>query len=175
MNNTMNHPYQSPIGQFDIVGDDQGIQAILFVGKQEQPISKATPINPVVDSWPTPVKQCFRELDEYFAGKRVTFEVPLAPEATEFQQKVWDALLDIPWGQTLTYGNIAKQIGQPKAAQAVGAANGQNPIPIIVPCHRVVGSNGTLTGYAGGLWRKEWLLKHENVKLPGKQLSLLDF
>ena len=175
MEHITSYPYQSPIGQFDIIGNDQGIQAIQFVGKQEQPINKTTLVNPVADSWPTSVQQCFRELDEYFAGKRVDFEVPLAPEATEFQQKVWDALLDIPWGQTLTYGKIAQQIGQPKAAQAVGAANGQNPIPIIVPCHRVVGSNGTLTGYAGGLWRKEWLLKHENVKLPGKQLSLLDF
>ncbi|OJJ22446.1 cysteine methyltransferase [marine bacterium AO1-C] len=175
MENTTTYPYQSPIGKFTVVGDERGIQAIQFVDKQEQKVDETAVGNSIKDSWPSPVQQCFRQLDEYFAGKRLEFDVPLAPEATEFQQKVWDALLDIPWGRTLTYGNIAQQIGQPKAAQAVGAANGQNPIPIIVPCHRVVGSNGTLTGYAGGLWRKEWLLKHENVKLPGKQLSLLDF
>ena len=174
MHNTP-YPYQSPIGRLDIVGNEQGIQAILFVDKTRSTEVEASQTNPTEEHWPVPVKQCFEQLDEYFAGSRTDFELTLAPEATEFQQKVWDALLEIPWGHTLTYGKIAGQIGQPKAAQAVGAANGQNPIPIIVPCHRVVGSNGNLTGYAGGLWRKEWLLKHEKVKLPGKQLSLLDF
>lgn len=167
--------YQSPIGILEIVGSEEGIQAILFVEKKEQAIPSVIPTNEIAISLPIPVQQCIRQLDEYFAGNRTEFEVLLAPEATEFQQKVWGQLMDIPWGQTVTYGKIAKKIGQPKAAQAVGAANGQNPIPIIVPCHRVIGSSGALTGYAGGLWRKSWLLAHEQVKLPGKQLSLLTF
>lgn len=167
--------YQSPIGVLEIVGNEEGIQAILFVEKKEQAVPSVIPTNEVAANLPVPVQQCIRQLDEYFVGNRTGFEVLLAPKATEFQQKVWEQLMDIPWGQTVTYGKIAKKIGQPKAAQAVGAANGQNPIPIIVPCHRVIGSSGALTGYAGGLWRKSWLLAHEKVKLPGKQLSLLEF
>ncbi len=102
-----------------------------------------------------------RQLAEYFAGDRRTFDLPLAPEGTGFQQLVWRALTTIPFGETRTYGQQAQLIKRPSASRAVGAANGKNPIGIIVPCHRVIGSNGTLTGYAGGLAMKQWLLEHE--------------
>lgn len=102
-----------------------------------------------------------RQLAEYFAGERRVFELPLAPEGTAFQQLVWQALVKIPFGETRTYGQQAAAIRRPAASRAVGAANGKNPIGIIVPCHRVIGTNGTLTGYAGGLAMKRWLLEHE--------------
>ena len=103
------------------------------------------------------------QLREYFAGHRRTFDVPLAPEGTGFQQRVWMALLAIPFGQTRSYGQIASAIGRPSASRAVGAANGRNPIAIIVPCHRVIGASGALTGYAGGMDAKRWLLAHEGA------------
>ncbi len=104
-----------------------------------------------------------RQLDEYFAGKRRDFDLPLAPEGTAFQQRVWRELLTIPYGDTWSYGELARAIGRPAAARAVGAANGKNPIAIIVPCHRVIGANGTLVGYGGGLPVKTWLLEHEQT------------
>jgi methylated-DNA-[protein]-cysteine S-methyltransferase len=105
------------------------------------------------------------QLDEYFAGDRREFELPLAPEGTAFQQRVWRALLAIRYGETCSYGHIARAIGRPAASRAVGAANGKNPIAIIIPCHRVIGANGTLTGYGGGLPTKQWLLAHEGNSL----------
>ena len=102
-----------------------------------------------------------KQLDEYFAGTRRTFELPLAPRGTGFQQRVWRALCAIPFGATCSYGELARAIGPPAASRAVGAANGKNPIAIVVPCHRVIGANGTLTGYGGGLATKSWLLDHE--------------
>jgi len=101
------------------------------------------------------------QLAEYFAGDRRTFDLPLAPEGTTFQRRVWDALLRISYGETWSYGRLAREIGSPSASRAVGAANGKNPLSIIVPCHRVVGVNGALTGYAGGVTAKQWLLAHE--------------
>ncbi|PEN11468.1 cysteine methyltransferase [Longibacter salinarum] len=109
-----------------------------------------------------PFAEVREQLDAYWAGTLRTFDVPLAPGGTPFQQKVWTALGSIPYGTTCTYGAIAQRIGQPRAAQAVGAANGQNPIAIVIPCHRVVGHDGSLTGYAGGLDRKRTLLRHES-------------
>ena len=106
-----------------------------------------------------------RQLTEYFAGKRTTFDVPLEAEGTPFEQRVWKLLRAIPYGTTTSYGDLARRLGDPKEARAVGAANGKNPIPIIVPCHRVVGSNGDLTGFGGGLERKRWLLEHEGALL----------
>jgi methylated-DNA-[protein]-cysteine S-methyltransferase len=102
------------------------------------------------------------QLQAYFAGELREFELPLAPGGTPFQQRVWRALCDIPYGETISYGELARRIGQPAAARAVGLANGQNPIAIVVPCHRVIGANGSLTGYGGGLERKRWLLAHES-------------
>ena len=105
------------------------------------------------------------QLREYFAGKRRTFDIPLALQGTEFQLAVWNELLRVPYGDTITYAELARRIGRPSAIRAVGAANGANPIPVIVPCHRVIGSNGTLTGYGGGIERKQWLLALEGRRL----------
>ncbi len=117
-----------------------------------------------VDSPKLPVfLQLRQELGEYFAGKRKSFDVKLAPEGTEFQRAAWKALTKIPFGQTRSYGEQAAAIGNPKAVRAIGAANGRNPIAIVVPCHRVIGANGTLMGYAGGLDKKEFLLKLEGI------------
>jgi methylated-DNA-[protein]-cysteine S-methyltransferase len=107
-----------------------------------------------------------RQLAEYFAGTRTTFDLPLRTEGTAFQRRVWDALLAIPYGTTLSYSKLARRLGDQRATRAVGAANGRNPIPIIVPCHRVVGAHGELTGFGGGLDRKRWLLEHEGALLP---------
>src|SRR5690606_26543840 len=107
-----------------------------------------------------------RQLREYFEGARTTFDLPLAAHGSEFQRRVWATLMEIPAGETRSYGWVAERIGRPSASRAVGAANGQNPIVIVVPCHRVVGANGTLTGYGGGLQRKRWLLEHETASLP---------
>ncbi|HEX4628201.1 MAG TPA: methylated-DNA--[protein]-cysteine S-methyltransferase [Gemmatimonadales bacterium] len=106
------------------------------------------------------------QLAEYFAGTRTTFDLPLGAVGTAFQRRVWDALLDIPYGTTLSYSELARRLGDQRATRAVGAANGRNPIPIIVPCHRVVGAHGELTGFGGGLDRKRWLLEHEGALLP---------
>jgi methylated-DNA-[protein]-cysteine S-methyltransferase len=104
------------------------------------------------------------QLAEYFAGERDAFDLPLGAEGTSFQREVWGALQKIPFGETRSYEDIARQIGRPKAVRAVGAANGKNPLAVVVPCHRVIGKSGELTGYAGGLSRKRWLLKHENAR-----------
>jgi methylated-DNA-[protein]-cysteine S-methyltransferase len=106
-----------------------------------------------------------QQLADYFAGKRREFDLPLAFDGTDFQKLVWQQLLTIPYGRIISYQDLANEIGKPDAVRAVGAANGQNPISIIAPCHRVIGSDGHLTGYGGGLWRKEWLLKHEGALL----------
>lgn len=107
-----------------------------------------------------------RQLMEYFDGTRTTFDLPLEPSGTEFQLRVWELLRRIPYGVTTSYGVLARKLGDPQKSRAVGAANGANPIPIIVPCHRVVGSNGELTGFGGGLERKRWLLEHEGALMP---------
>ena len=111
------------------------------------------------------------ELEEYFDGRRRTFDVPLAPNGTEFQRSVWHALTEIPFGTTISYAELARRVGNEAAVRAVGAANGRNPIPVIVPCHRVIGSDGSLTGFGGGLPRKKWLLQHERA-LPVTQGEL---
>jgi len=105
------------------------------------------------------------QLTQYFSGKRSTFDLELAPRGTAFQLAVWNALREIPYGDTISYAELARRIGKPSAVRAVGAANGANPIPVIIPCHRVIGSNGTLTGYGGGIERKQWLLAHEGRRL----------
>jgi methylated-DNA-[protein]-cysteine S-methyltransferase len=119
------------------------------------------------------LQQAAGQLTDYFAGSRTEFTLPLQPKGTEFQQKVWKALSMIPWGETWSYLDLAKAIGSPSSSRAVGAANGRNPISIIIPCHRVIGSSGTLTGYAGGVEKKEWLLHHEGfATLPLFRLPL---
>lgn len=123
----------------------------------------------VEESTPPALEAACRQLREYFGGHRTRFDFPLDPQGTEFQKTVWKALLEIPYGQTLSYMDLARRLGDPKAIRAVAAANGQNPLWVVVPCHRVVGSDGSLTGYAGGLHRKKWLLNHES---PHPQQSL---
>jgi methylated-DNA-[protein]-cysteine S-methyltransferase len=119
-----------------------------------------------------PLPEAVRQLGEYFAGNRREFELPLRLQGTEFQRRVWRALTEIPYGETWSYGELAKHIGNPNASRAVGLANGRNPISILVPCHRVIGADGSLTGYGGGLQRKQWLLAHEG--LQGSQRPLFE-
>jgi methylated-DNA-[protein]-cysteine S-methyltransferase len=141
---------ESPIGWIEIEGSESEILSLRFV---DQPRIEFTNC-PVVEA-------AIRQISEYFAGSRRAFDLPLAMHGTAFQRLVWDHLLIIPFGRTITYQEIAQAIGKPQAVRAVGTANARNPISIIVPCHRVIGSDGSLTGYGGGIWRKEWLLRHE--------------
>jgi methylated-DNA-[protein]-cysteine S-methyltransferase len=119
-----------------------------------------------------PLPQAVRQLGEYFAGNRLDFDLPLRLQGTEFQQRVWRALTEIPYGATWSYGELAKRIGNPNASRAVGLANGRNPISILVPCHRVIGADGSLTGYGGGLERKQWLLAHEGLHQFGRPAKI---
>ena len=150
----------SPIGELQLFSDGQHIVRINFPNESTEPVTEGN--DPVLDS-------CASQLAEYFHGTRHHFQLPLAPRGTEFQLAVWRALADIPFGETRSYGDIAQAIGRPRAVRAVGAANGRNPLPIVVPCHRVIGSDGSLTGFAGGLAAKTSLLALEGA-LPAKEL-----
>jgi len=150
---------QSPVGKLKLVASDEGLVAILW----EKDSPRRVRLSELVPDDQHPVlMKTERQLGEYFAGKRKTFSVPLDMRGTSFQKNVWEALLAIPFGETRSYGQLATQLGNPRATRAVGAANGRNPISIIVPCHRVIGSSGKLTGFAGGLETKERLLRLEN-------------
>ncbi|MCT4698510.1 methylated-DNA--[protein]-cysteine S-methyltransferase [Tenacibaculum haliotis] len=144
--------YKTPIGTAKIVGDANGIQTISVINDAIETSAKI----------PLCLQDCVTQLNEYFNGNRKIFDLKLNPQGTEFQQKVWNELLNIPFNKSSTYLKQTKQIGDPKAIRAVASANGKNPIWIIIPCHRVIGSDGSLTGYAGGIWRKKWLLEHES-------------
>jgi methylated-DNA-[protein]-cysteine S-methyltransferase len=149
----------SPVGELTLVASDDGLVAILW----EDDAPDRVRLGALVDTPGHPLlAQTERELGEYFAGRRTRFSVPLDMHGTDFQQSVWRALLTIPFGETRSYADIATQIGRPTATRAVGAANGRNPISIIAPCHRVIGANGSLTGFAGGLAAKEYLLGLES-------------
>jgi len=151
--------YKSPIGEIEIEGTDKEISSVRFVkGKKRGRTSSPSPA----------LKECAKQLDEYFKGKRKLFTLLLRMDGTDFQKAVWLSLLGIGYGETASYGDIAKSIGRPKAGRAVGNSNRLNPIGIVVPCHRIIGSSGDLTGYGGGLWRKEWLLEHERKHLKKK-------
>lgn len=143
--------YRSKIGPIEIAGNQKGILTITFLEKEFSPDRNL----------PERMKQCLGQLDEYYKGRRQKFSVPLLLKGTDFQKTVWRQLQKIPFGRTASYGDIARAIGKPKAFRAVGHANNKNPIPIIIPCHRVIGSDGQLVGFGGGLWRKRWLLSHE--------------
>lgn len=145
---------ESPIGRLTLVADGGALTALLLPGHEPTPSGPATPHEPTLAA-------ALGQLSEYFAGQRRRFDLPLAPAGTAFQRAVWDQLLHIPFAETTSYGKIAASVGRPRAVRAVGAANGANPISLIVPCHRVIGSDGTLTGYGGGLPAKRWLLAHE--------------
>ena len=143
--------YASPIGALEITGTEAGIFSIRFLDRAP---AQSPGVHPCLQA-------CFTQLDEYFRGTRKEFTLSLQLRGTEFQQRVWKELLRIPFGSTRSYLDIAEALGDKNFVRAVGAANGHNPIPIVVPCHRVIGSDGHLTGYGGGLWRKQWLLEHE--------------
>jgi methylated-DNA-[protein]-cysteine S-methyltransferase len=146
------------IGALEVAGTERGIVSVTFVENVDTRAACVTSV----------VRQCITELNQYFGGKRRRFSVPLNPGGTEFRRLVWHALQEIPFGQTKSYRDIAVAIDRPRSAHAVGGAVGRNPIAIIVPCHRVIGSDGSLTGYAGGLDRKQWLLEHERRVLASR-------
>ncbi len=153
--------FATPLGPLAAVYSDDGLYALRFDGRvepDEVPASDEPPLGhaaEAVSEW----------IAAYFDGSPAPFDGPLAPRGTGFQSRVWDALRSVPWGTTCTYSDLARRLGDARSVRAVGAANGANPWPVIVPCHRVIGASGSLTGYGGGLWRKEWLLRHEGVLL----------
>ena len=147
-----------PLGMAKIIGDESGIAEISVL--DEGTVSIKTP---------KVLQECVSQLQDYFEGKRTEFDFKLNPKGTEFQQRVWQELRNIPFGKTMSYLDLSKKLGDVKAIRAVASANGKNPLWIVIPCHRVIGTDGSLTGYAGGLWRKKWLLEHEN---PTNQQSL---
>ena len=143
--------YRSQIGPLEVVGNSKGILTITFVEDEFE----------ADRNLPACMTECLRQLDEYFKGKRQKFSVPLLLDGTGFQKTVWRQLQKISFGETASYGDVARAIGSPRAFRAVGNANNKNNIPIIIPCHRVIGSDGKLVGFGSGIWRKEWLLDHE--------------
>jgi methylated-DNA-[protein]-cysteine S-methyltransferase len=145
--------YKSPIGTIGLEATDVALTVVSFLNDEVLSVTQPTD-HPVL-------KKALIQLDEYFKGTRIRFELPLAPQGTDFQQTVWNQLLKIEYGTTATYLHMAKRLGNVKSIRAAASANGKNPIGIIIPCHRVVGADGKLTGYAGGLHRKQWLLEHE--------------
>lgn len=149
----------SPLGSTKISGDINGISEVKVLNSEEK----------ITENIPIELKDCVLQLKEYFAGNRKQFNLKLNAKGTDFQQRVWKQLAEIPYGKTTSYLELSKQLGDVKAIRAVANANGKNPLWIIIPCHRVIGSDGSLTGYAGGLHRKKWLLEHES---PYKQESL---
>lgn len=146
----------SPLGWLAIESSAAGLRSVAFLDEKDA----------AADTGDALCQEAARQLKAYFAGKRKTFDLPLDASGSVFQLTVWEALLQIPFGETISYGGLSARIGNPKAIRAVGHANGQNPLAIIVPCHRVIGADGTLTGYGGGLWRKKWLLTHESSLPP---------
>lgn len=149
----------TPLGIAKLEGDAMGLSSITVLNAEE----------PLTDTIPEVLEDAVYQLKEYFKGQRTSFDLILNPTGTDFQQRVWKHLTNIPYGKTVSYLELSKTIGDVKAIRAVAAANGKNPLWIVIPCHRVIGSDGSLTGYAGGLSRKKWLLDHEN---PVKQQSL---
>jgi methylated-DNA-[protein]-cysteine S-methyltransferase len=148
--------YESPIGTIEIVGTAAGVSGLNFVDIKEEKSVRRPRGGP-----PKPVADALSQLEGYFRGDRKVFKVKLDLRGTPFQLKVWERLLKVEFGKTTTYKTLAKAVGRPGATRAVGGANHSNPVSIIIPCHRVLGSDGRLTGYGGGLWRKDWLLRHE--------------
>ena len=152
--------YNSPIGLLRIEANAHGITAVRFPNKNGGSTRNPSRSNPSENRH---LKSALRELEQYFKGSEKPFRTPLDLEGTDFQKSVWTELGKLPCGSTVTYGSIAERIGNPKASRAVGLANNRNPLPIFLPCHRVIGKNGKLVGYAGEIWRKQWLLEHESA------------
>lgn len=157
MSNEYKVDYPSPIGILEITGSKEGVISIMFS-------DRTTPNFELNRELPKSLRDCYVELEEYFKGKRKNFTFPILMEGTNFQKTVWTALSTIHYAEVKSYKDIAQLIGNEKAIRAVGNANGKNKLSIVIPCHRVIGTNGKLTGYAGGLWRKEWLLEHEKKR-----------
>ena len=147
---------KTPIGFLEVTGSEKGIRTLCFIEFKVKIIRV-----------PHPLHDCINQLSEYFEGSRQTFAVDLDISGSAFQLNVWQETLKIPYGKTISYSEMATQLGNPNAFRAVGGANGRNPVSILVPCHRVLGQNGRLVGYAGGLWRKKWLLEHEHAFSQG--------
>jgi methylated-DNA-[protein]-cysteine S-methyltransferase len=161
--------YESPIQTLRLVSDGRSLIGLYMMSAKHL----LAPQNDwVEDESVEPFPQTKQQLTDYFAGTLTEFDLPVQIQGTLFQQRVWEALKAIPYSTTMSYGKLAQQIGQPSASRAVGLANGQNPVSIIVPCHRVIGANGKLTGYGGGIERKQWLLNHERL-MRMKQLAEL--
>jgi methylated-DNA-[protein]-cysteine S-methyltransferase len=150
----------SPIGDLVVWGEGSTLSGLSFSDSR-----KAAAVDPAWERADASFAQVAEELRAYFAGELTHFDLTLAPHGTEFQRRVWDALLQIPYGSTTTYGQLAAELGDPRSTRAVGLANGRNPIAIVIPCHRVIGADGNLTGYGGGMDRKRWLLAHESGAL----------
>lgn len=150
---------KTPLGTAKISGDEDGISIISILDSDKE----------ISENIPSVLEEAVQQLEDYFTGKRNDFTFKLNPSGTDFQKSVWQELLKIPYGKTVSYMDITKKLGDVKAIRAVASANGKNPLWIVVPCHRVIGTDGSLTGYAGGLWRKKWLLEHES---PSVQQSL---
>ena len=157
----------TPLGLAIIEGDENGVTQISITEENASDNFLSEP--ETTSDVPQELQEAVLQLQEYFDGIRTEFSFKIAPEGTEFQKRVWQQLQKIPFGQTLSYLSLARELGDVKAIRAVASANGKNPLWIVVPCHRVIGTDGSLTGYAGGLWRKKWLLEHEN---PPIQTSL---
>lgn len=157
------HILDTALGKIAIHADDEAVNAVLFVKKDEKYTQDESNCSHPV------IQECVQQLQEYFEGKRKTFDLPLQQKGSVFQQNVWTQLLKIEYGKTISYLELSKRVGDVKAIRAVGTTNGKNQIAIIVPCHRVIGSDGSLTGYAGELWRKKWLLEHEGKFAHGVQ------
>ncbi|WP_028667712.1 methylated-DNA--[protein]-cysteine S-methyltransferase [Runella zeae] len=149
---------QTPLGVTYIEGDADGIREVSILDDS---------LGLLTDTIPPELRQAHQQLGEYFRGERNTFDLQLNPQGTDFQKRVWEELLKIPFGRTISYLELARRLGDEKSIRAAAAANGKNPIWLIVPCHRVIGSDGSLTGYAGGLWRKKWLIEYEKGGLQG--------
>ena len=154
--------YHSPIGLLKISGTDGYITEIVFNDKTQRMDGRKRNLSPMLI-------QCIEQLIQYFYGERRTFDLPINQQGTPFQQQVWSELMAIPFAKTISYIDLARRVGDPKATRAVAAANGKNNVCIIVPCHRVIGANKELVGYSGGLWRKKWLLEHEMKVAYGVQ------
>lgn len=160
--------YESPLGRIEISATDEVISSILF----EDSAKKQSPKLPATEHLSPEIEKCVLQLDDYFSGKGANFDIRFKHSGSAFQQKVWEELSRIPVGKTISYLELSKRIGNVKAIRAVGTANGCNQIGIIVPCHRVIGADGSLVGYAGDLWRKKWLLDHEQKMVGLQQFTL---
>ncbi|MFY7901144.1 MAG: methylated-DNA--[protein]-cysteine S-methyltransferase [Chitinophagaceae bacterium] len=154
--------YESPIGLLKIGGTDQYIAELSFVDNAQQLAHGEPGVSDIIHI-------CTEQLIEFFQGRRRIFDIPIHQNGTDFQQRVWNELLDVPFGKTMSYLDLAKKLGDPKVIRAAASTNGKNKIAIIVPCHRVIGTDKNLVGYSGGLWRKKWLLQHEFRLMHGIQ------